>query len=348
MMSLLVSVVIPTYNYSRYVIDAIDSVLAQTYQPREIIVVDDGSTDDTRERLSRYSDRIHYLYQTTQGAGAARNAGLRAAQGAYVAFLDSDDLWHHQKLERQMRWLAGRRELGLLASDTFSGSVTAWPSLDAERSLSPRPVSLEELALFSRFATSTVVVRRDCLDAVGMFNADLCPAEDRDLWVRIAARYPVAKLSSPLCWYREHENNISRAVSRMEQSEFKVLDNAFGRAGPLRGRRLLRRKACSRVAYSAAAMYGNSDQPGKAVRRMLRSCWLWPLPYCRDEVKTTLARPKMLLVNLWRWLRRPSAARRTTAPSATLQATTGPSASPVRRDYQGTPRTPTKYVQHLG
>jgi len=93
-----ISVVIPTYNYARYVTQAVDSVLAQTYPAGEIVVVDDGSTDNTRERLQPYWARIHYVYQANQGLSAARNAGIRVARGDVIALLDSDDLWHPRKL----------------------------------------------------------------------------------------------------------------------------------------------------------------------------------------------------------------------------------------------------------
>ena len=98
----LVSVIIPTYNSGTYVTETIDSVLNQTYPHREIIVVDDGSTDDTPEQVRRYGSAISYIRQSNSGVGAARNTGLRAASGHYLAFLDSDDLWLPEKLAVQL------------------------------------------------------------------------------------------------------------------------------------------------------------------------------------------------------------------------------------------------------
>src|SRR5438034_9298591 len=109
-----VSVIIPTYNYARYLAAAIESALAQTYAPLEIIVVDDGSTDDTLRILGAYGNRLRVLRQANQGAGAARNAGIAAARGEYVAFLDSDDLWHPRKLELQLARFASDPDLGLV------------------------------------------------------------------------------------------------------------------------------------------------------------------------------------------------------------------------------------------
>ena len=106
-----VSVIIPTYNRSKYVTKAIDSVLAQTYRDFEIIVVDDGSTDNTKEVLKPYTDRIKYLYQENTGVSAARNAGIRAAGGQWIAFLDSDDEWLPEKLSIQMDYLSRHNEI---------------------------------------------------------------------------------------------------------------------------------------------------------------------------------------------------------------------------------------------
>src|SRR5271156_2034659 len=97
-----VSVIIPTYNYGRFVTEAVDSVLAQSYTDHEVIVVDDGSVDDTPERMQPYAERVRYLRQPNQGPSAARNNGIEAARGEYVAFLDADDLWHPRKLEAQL------------------------------------------------------------------------------------------------------------------------------------------------------------------------------------------------------------------------------------------------------
>src|SRR5437867_1708261 len=112
-----VSIVIPTYNYGRYVVEAVESVLNQSFQDREVIVVDDGSTDDTRERLERFRGRIRYIYQRNKGLPAARNTGIRAARGAYVAFLDSDDLWLPEKLALQVPILDTRQQVGMVYTD---------------------------------------------------------------------------------------------------------------------------------------------------------------------------------------------------------------------------------------
>ena len=116
----LVSVVIPSFNYARFLVDCVDSALAQTYPHREIIVVDDGSTDNTRQVLEHYGDKIVYIHQSNQGLSQARNTGIHAAKGEFIALLDSDDLWHPRKLELQIRCMKDHPEIGLLATELSS------------------------------------------------------------------------------------------------------------------------------------------------------------------------------------------------------------------------------------
>src|SRR6516165_447182 len=123
----LVSVVIPTYNYRHFVTDAVASALEQTYQPVEVLVVDDGSRDDTRARLTPYLDRIRYIYQENQGLSAARNTGIRAAKGVWIALLDSDDAWHPRKLETQMEFIRQHPDIGVLGSDSILERPAQWP-----------------------------------------------------------------------------------------------------------------------------------------------------------------------------------------------------------------------------
>src|SRR5438477_3922397 len=119
----LVTAVIPTYNYGRFVTQAVESALGQTYRNLEIIVVDDGSTDDTREQLLPYRDRLRYIYQENQSVAAARNTGIRAATSEFIAFLDADDLWHPRELELQMRYLADHPAVQLGAGERLAESA---------------------------------------------------------------------------------------------------------------------------------------------------------------------------------------------------------------------------------
>jgi glycosyltransferase involved in cell wall biosynthesis len=298
----LVTAVIATYNYGHFVTQAVESVLAQTYSNVEIIVVDDGSTDDTRERLEPYADRLRYLYQENQSVAAARNTGIRAARGSLIAFLDADDLWHPHKLELQMRYLAAHPAVGLVAVDRLGENAAGWPSLNGYARPEARPLTAEELIIKPHFAPSGVLVRKECFTTAGFFDTSLRNAEDYDMWIRIAASFPVVKLEAPLWWYRVHGANKSHVPARQEAAGLRVLGKTFAPTSPLSKRYLLKRKAYSYAAYAAAQNFSSVGRELPALTRMLRSLLLWPFPYQRHEVATRLARPKKLIVTLLRLL----------------------------------------------
>ncbi len=207
----LVSVIIPTYNRAAMLVEAVDSVLAQTYRPFELIVVDDGSTDDTADRLKRYADRLTVVRQANQGVSAARNRGIGRAAGALIALLDSDDLWLPEKLAVQVAffnrhpdalicqteeiWIRnGRRVNPKRYHQKPSGDIFA-PSL--------------ELCLVS---PSAVMFKKTLFDAVGGFDETLPACEDYDLWLRIGCRYPVYRLDTSQITKRGgHADQLSRA-----------------------------------------------------------------------------------------------------------------------------------------
>jgi glycosyltransferase involved in cell wall biosynthesis len=298
----LVTALIPTYNYGRFVTQAVESALAQTYPHLEIIVVDDGSSDDTRQQLARYSDRIRYIYQDNQSVAAARNTGIQAARGDLIAFLDADDLWHPHKLDVQVRYLADHPAVRLLAVDRLADGVQHWPPLQDLAQPKAHAISVEELVLRPYFAPSGVLVRKECFDTVGFFDTSLRNAEDYDMWIRIACRFPVVKLEVPLWWYRVHGANKSHVPARQEAAALTILKKTFAQNSPLGKRLSLKRKAYSYAAYAAAQNYSSRGMELAALARILRSFLLWPLPYQRREVPTPLARPKKLIITLLRML----------------------------------------------
>ncbi len=153
------------------------------------------------------------------------------------------------------------------------------------------------------FAPSGVLVRKRCFEAAGFFDPNLRNAEDYDMWIRIACRFPVVKLEIPLWWYRVHGTNKSHVPARQEAAALAVLAKTFAKSSPLGKRFLLKQKAYSYAAYAAAQNFTSVGSELPAFRRILRSLLLWPLPYHRGEVTTRLARPKKLLIALLRMLR---------------------------------------------
>lgn len=208
----LVSVVIPTYNRVAYLAEAVQSVIGQTYTDYELIIVDDGSTDDTAKMVKGIGDpRVHFLALPHSGLAArTRNAGIQRARGRYVAFLDSDDLWDATKLADQFAGLSGRPECrwshtGGRCIDHAGAPHARWPM--------PRLASqgwIGELMLRRRVAvnTSSVLVERALLLEVGAFDETFVWGEDYDLWVRLALRSPVAAVADPRVQRRIHGNQL--------------------------------------------------------------------------------------------------------------------------------------------
>jgi len=216
-----VSVVVPTFNYGAFLPRAVDNALAQDLAGLEVIVADDGSTDDTAAVVARYAGdpRVRYLPLPHGGVSRARNAGIQAARGPYVALLDADDLWpRRDKLSLQAGFLDAHPEVGWIFGDV---SIVHWHGRGdkvalracgfySEESPAPRRVPLTVEELWDDgfgIPTSSVVVRRSCLDAVGGFDEELALYEDLDLWLRLLRRYPVAFVPTVLVTRHIHGAN---------------------------------------------------------------------------------------------------------------------------------------------
>ena len=193
----MVSVIIPTYNRAAFLEKAIDSVLAQTYQDFELIIVDDGSTDNTADLVNSFDRRIVYIFQDNRGAAAARNSGIRAASYDLIAFLDSDDCFTAKKLELQLDAMQKKSEY------LVSHTQEIWFRNGCHLNQKKRHRK-EGGFIFSRclelcaVGMSTIMARRQLFELVGLFNEDLPCCEDYDLWLRVSARYPFLLVDHPL------------------------------------------------------------------------------------------------------------------------------------------------------
>jgi glycosyltransferase involved in cell wall biosynthesis len=293
-----VSVVIPTFNRCHSVTEAIDSVLAQTVPSLEIIVVDDGSEDDTKKFLAPYFDHIVYIRQENQGVSAARNAGIRAAKGDLIAFLDSDDTWHPRKLEFQLQYLNEHPEVALIGAVSLWDSAPNWPGLPATTSVAGQTLVLEDIVVRTPFPTSTVVVRRHCFDAMGYFDTELRNSEDRDMYIRIGSRFPMVRLDAVLVWGGREGEHLSMGPAT-ELSTRTMILGAFNRIDALRGRFFLKRRSLSQAAFEASYIYQANGYRLRALHRLVRSLALWPLPL-RGASHRSFARIKALIVILMR------------------------------------------------
>lgn len=205
----LVSVIIPTYNRAEMLSGAVESVLGQDYPHFELIVVDDGSTDETPRLLDRYKGRITVVRRENAGVSAARNSGIGAAKGELIAFLDSDDYWMAEKLSAQAAWFEKNPQAMICQTEEI------W--IRNNRRVNPKvkhkkrggDIFIPSLSL-CLVSPSAVMMKRPLFSEVGLFNPDLPACEDYDLWLRVACRFPVGLIEKPLAVRRGgHADQLS-------------------------------------------------------------------------------------------------------------------------------------------
>ena len=213
-----VSAVIPAYNAGAFISRAIESVLAQTRRADEIIVVDDGSTDNTAEQVQKYGDQVRYIYQENAGASAARNTGIKAAQYEWIAFLDGDDEWLPDYLKLQIELLRRNPNLKWTMANydrCLCDEQRRSPHFDPDKARN----LLEGKDYFDDYfdaftaevcgCTDTMVVRRDVIEEAGLFRDGLPNAQDTDMWFRLAMRCPqVGYIPQPIAVYHLHKTGI--------------------------------------------------------------------------------------------------------------------------------------------
>lgn len=211
-----VSVIIPTYNRVNLICDAVDSVLNQTFKDWEIIVVDDGSTDNTREVLGKYTSII-YVYQENKGRAEARNIGAKLAKGEYIAFLDDDDIWLPHKLKKQVDYLNSHPGICLVHAfiEVVNEEGRLLPKetkkqVKLYRKAMKLGYTYEGMSQLCLMFTSTVMVRRACLDKIGLFDSRVEAFEDWDFYLRFALKYPIATIPDALVNYRIHKAQTTR------------------------------------------------------------------------------------------------------------------------------------------
>ena len=254
-----VSIIIPTFNQAEYVTQAIECVLAQTYSDTEVIVVDDGSTDDTPAVLSKYLNRIKYIRQNNKGISAARNIGIDAAQGKYLLFLDGDDLIPPEKIGLQLVCFDADPKLGIV----YSGwEFVAEDGVLALGSLRPHKEGnvLKELLCRSLvIAVGSPIIQRVCFDRVGGFDESLHFGEDTDMWIRIAlAGFRFGYVDEILFRYRIHPHSTMDSLQKTERytrDEFSRLERFYADSNLPADIRALKPQVFATASYETAARY---------------------------------------------------------------------------------------------
>lgn len=266
-----VSVILPTYNRSHLIGDAIQSVLDQSYTDFELIVIDDGSTDDTANLVQAFNDnRIRYIYQPNGGVANARNHGVRQAKHDLITFLDSDDVYLPHKLQKQVDYFQAHPNTVFLYSNYLF--VDADLNLIETRRLHVQGHVFRKLLWRCEIPTPTVMMKRCVFETAGGFDETLALREDVDLWWRIAARHPISCIDEPLVQVRWHPDNTVRDPQRLEHAYFHALSKHHLSE-------LLRRRIYGHTWFKVGNWYLSASTPDRrqALRCLLKGLRLWPL-----------------------------------------------------------------------
>ena len=275
-----VDVIIPAYNAVKYLPAAIESVMAQTFEDWRIVLVDDGSTDNTAEVVAPFikqlGPRLKYIKQPNSGLPAARNAAIHSSYAEFLALLDADDVWLPFRLTESLMRFENRPRVGLayglisrinpegIVIDTFAGNQQ-----HAEGNIAPY-IYMRKVEL----PCPTITFRRKCVDEVGLFDETMRATEDRDLWLRIALRYEVAFVPKVLAYYRTSPNSMSTDPDRMLKAQLQFIQKHYGAQGcGMQARQI----ALARVYKQRAEALLLREQPWAALMSSLRALALYPL-----------------------------------------------------------------------
>jgi len=272
-----VSIIIPTYNMGHYITTAIESIFFQIYKNYEIIVVDDGSTDNTEEILSQYGNKIRIISQNHKGLACARNLGIRNSRGEYIALLDADDAWLPNRLLKQVPILDNKPRIGLVHSNLIEiddNGNTLGISSQTKR-LTTNSIALNLLFRSQHILCPTVLLRKKCLQDVGVFDENLSwfGVEDRDLWIRIAMHWKIEYINIPLALYRIRHDAMSKNIKKMMKARYyivkKYTKNLFGFS-------LLRQRMLSAIHLELADGLAWRGNPDKSLQEYFKAIKLFP------------------------------------------------------------------------
>lgn len=241
----LVTVIIPSYNCEAYISDTIDCVLAQSYSNIELIIVDDGSTDNTQNIIHGYGDKLTLICKENAGVCAARNLGIQKASGEYICLLDHDDYWFTNKIAQQLELFKTHPDTGVVYSHFACWSPDKVGAFPAQDSVDVIPISNEIDHTFSGWIyhlllldcwvlTSTAMIHADVFKTCGFFDENLPYSEDWDLWLRISRNYPFTKLKGTTTLYRQHPQQGNKKVRPIDYRTQLLINskNKWGLCSP--------------------------------------------------------------------------------------------------------------------
>jgi glycosyltransferase involved in cell wall biosynthesis len=282
-----VSAVVTTYNYARFLPDALDSVLEQSHRNLEIVVVDDGSTDETAAVVRRYADRgVRYVSRSHGGAGRARNTGLEVTSAPLVAFLDADDAWLPDRVAAGVSHLARHPDLALAAAHAFACDERLRPTAVVPAATAERGWMLDQLLVDNVVLNpSSVLLRRAAIEAAGGFS-EIPFGEDWDTWIEIAKRFPIGFIDRPVALVRRHSGSVSPTRGRVRVDANRAIVERHLRAyRPAWKRPILRRRAASAAYFHAGLGSVKGGDRRVARRYAITSVALDPFTLGRRKAK---------------------------------------------------------------
>jgi glycosyltransferase involved in cell wall biosynthesis len=277
----LIGVVIPAFNAESFVREAVASVLAQTHTSVECIVVDDGSTDSTAVAVAEFGDRVRLVRQSNSGVSAARNRGAAETSAQMLAFLDADDCWHPERLERGLAFLREHRrfEAVVCATQVVDRSRHPIRLIFHDAQLTARDLLLCRATVVS--TSSNMLITRDCFETIGGFDERLSTSADWAMTFRLVARGSLGAIAEPLVEYRLHDANMSSSVEAFERDMLRAFDDVLMSPGADPELRPLRRRAHANLHRVIAGSYFVAGRRGPFLRHAARSIGGHPstLPY---------------------------------------------------------------------
>lgn len=275
----LVSVIIPAYNAEDYIAETVQSVLSQTYRNIEVLVIDDGSKDQTRERLTPYLNKIRYIHQSNQGESVARNHGLRQSRGEYIVFLDADDILCRDMVEQSVFALSQKSEFRVVY-----GHRVGFVHPDPERLLPITPVPatsgnvLPDIIRGATLVPGQFLVHKECLEHLGGFAEDMQFGEDWEFLLRLAKDFPFCFISEPFIKKRIHPAMQTLAKNRPDIVELRkgILKRVFGPRADEMSRRYLSPAIIADWYRTFGYSFVNTREKGKAREYLIKSLMVWP------------------------------------------------------------------------
>jgi len=277
----LVSVIIPTYNSEKFIPCSVASAINQTYPNIEILIIDDGSTDNTKKVVQQLSNpTVRYIKQTNGGPSAARNNGMRQSNGQYIAFLDVDDAWEPSKVAEQVTFFENGNNLSIVATGYTRCDADLRPieSISLDTSLKGKGIiSFRLLLEKNRMPTPSIMIKKEILDQSGVFDENIDFGEDWDLWVRIAQHGEIGYIQTPLCKIRVHNTGLTGKLSDKNMSDWlEVIERNRQRTNNWYDKTITYRKSLSWYFYNYSYLERERGEEVESKKKAIKSLIIWP------------------------------------------------------------------------